>query len=387
MERIYSSQCLKQVESKYNGISLMEKAASGIVSVVENHIKRKPLTIICGSGNNGGDGWAVASMLKNDVTVIYIKEPKTEEGNHYRNKYFGKAIHIEDECAFDIISSSEFILDCIFGIGLNSSATGIYEKVFNAVNNSNAFVISVDVPSGISSDNFEEFPHIKADITVSITSKKLSGVVSPTKYDFGKIYTVPIGLDMRSEKPIALCTDESVLDLLPKRPEYSNKGTFGTLKTLCGSVSMPGAGFLAITAALRTGVGLVKAFGCNNLLDIYKNRISEPIFKCFSKESFIEEKSSAALIGCGIANDYDDCLREIFKNINCPLVIDADGINFLSRNIDICEHIPSETVITPHPGEMARLCNCSIAEVEKNRFQICETVSKKLNCTVVLKGN
>ncbi len=387
MEKIYSSTNIKNAEKAYCGISLMEKAANGIISFIKPYLDGKKLTIICGAGNNGGDGWAVASILyPYPIEVVFLEDPKTKESIFYREKYKGIVFPADSEKGKDAILNSEIILDCIFGIGLSRDAEGIYREIISLINQSNAYVISVDVPSGLSADSGKAFPHVEADETICITAKKLSSVITPSKEFYGKVSVCDINIDMDNFSPVANICEEDILYHLPHRPNNSHKGMFGTLKTLCGSYSMTGAAILAINAALRSGIGLVKAFGENRLLDIYKTQLSEPIYIEFSKNSFMEEKASAMLIGCGIGTEYDEYLRDILINATCPIILDADGINFLSRNIDICERIPTSLIITPHPKEMARLCNCSLSQIQEDRFYQCKNFSEKYNCTVVLKG-
>lgn len=387
MEKIYSAESLKNAEKDYCGISLMEKAAKGIISQLKKHLDGRPLTIVCGAGNNGGDGWAVAHLLNPyPVKVIFTDEPKTKESIFYRKKFHGVSMSANSPQAVTEILQSEIILDCIFGIGLCRDASGIYKKLIDLINESKAYVISADTPSGISSDSGNFCHGVMANETICITAKKLSGAITPTKELYGKIFTHDIGVDMSQHSPLAVICDDEILNFLPSRPKNSHKGTFGTLKTLCGSYYMTGAGFLSINAALRSGVGLVKVFGEDKLLDIYKGQIHEPIYKQFSQEAFIEENASAALIGCGIGVQFENELKDILLNLKCPIILDADGINFLSRNIDICEHISASLILTPHPKEMAKLFGMSVSEVQKNRFSICKEVSEKLNCTVVLKG-
>jgi len=388
MEKIYSAKSLKEAESSLCGITLMERAALCIIDELKPYLNGNKLTVICGSGNNGGDGWAVASILNEyPVCVIYTDEPKTKESMHFRIKYKGISLPASSEEALFEISESSLILDCIFGIGINRPAKGIYKKLFDLVNESDAFVVSADVPSGIPSDCSKTFPHINADLTVCITSRKLSSVVTPTDEAYGKTVVCDIGVDMEGFTPLAEYCNEKIFEYLPKRKSNSHKGTYGTLKTLCGSFHMPGAGILAITSALRSGVGLVKAFGKESLLGIYKNRLTEPVFKDFSTSGFVEEKASAALIGCGIGKEFENQLFDIFSSLSCPVIVDADGINFLSGNIDIFERISSPLVLTPHPAEMARLCGVTTEEVQENRFDLCKEMSEKLNCTIVLKGS
>lgn len=388
MEKIYSSKSLKKAESSYCGISLMKKAAKGIINRIKPLLDGRKLTIICGVGNNGGDGWAVASLLENyPLEVIFTGAPKTKESIFYKERFKGTSFSAESQKAKESILNAQIILDCIFGIGLSRSAEGIYKEVIELINESNAYVVSVDVPSGLSSEGGGNFIHVKANETVCITSKKLSSVITPTKDSYGNIYVHSIDVDMEKETPIALISDDELLKHLPPRPKNSHKGTYGTLKTLCGSYSMTGAGILSITASLRSGVGLVKAYGSESLLNIYKTVMYEPIYKVFSKESFIEEESTAVLIGCGIGTEYEKDLREILLQTKSTIILDADGINFLSRNIDICEQITARLIITPHPKEMARLCGVTVSRVQENRFSLCKELSEKLNCTVVLKGD
>ncbi len=174
------------------------------------------------------------------------------------------------------------------------------------------------------------------------------------------------------------------LNLLKKRPEDSHKGMFGTVKLLCGSTKYTGAALLCCEGALRSGCGMVKLYADEAVCSPVRIRLPEVIN--YSPEFFSDTPAQAAVIGCGISDEHNGILEETIKNINCPAVIDADGINFLASHKDILREADADIILTPHPMEFSRLTGKSVDEINADRVRCAEEFSREYNCTLVLKG-
>jgi NAD(P)H-hydrate epimerase len=178
--------------------------------------------------------------------------------------------------------------------------------------------------------------------------------------------------------------DEKTLNLIKPRKENSSKGDFGTLLTLCGSKNMTGAAYFAVMGALRSGVGLLRFCGDDETLDKAQQILFEPTF--LTLDGIKSTSCTAFLCGCGIGRTYDGYLEQILTDCNVPCVLDADCINFLSQHIDVLGKMKCQKILTPHPGEMARLCKTSIDEIQASREEITMNFARENNCILVLKG-
>ena len=402
----FSSDAVKKAERLCfdSGISpqtLMNNAAHAVYNCISAKAngKTERVTVVCGKGNNGGDGYAIGVIMLEkgyDVEIIYTTEPVTEEALHFWDEYLdagGIALkYSEDEnAAVSRIFSSTLIIDALFGIGFKGSLSGDALSLVNAVNESEGFVVSVDIPSGLSADTgFCEGKNVAADITCTFSVKKNAHLVFPAAGYCGEVVVCDIGIPGRcfdDIDPDMTVSDSSVISSLLPRPVNSHKGTYGTLKALVGSPSMPGAAVMSIRSALRSGVGLVRAFSDNNTVDVIRNNAFEAIAgEYISAEDFLSVPSSAVMIGCGIGREYDDDLFEILTEEKSPVVIDADGINFVSENIDVLSEREYPTILTPHPGEMARLLGQNVSYVQKYRMECASHFASECRCIVVLKG-
>ncbi|MBR4799872.1 MAG: NAD(P)H-hydrate dehydratase [Clostridia bacterium] len=178
--------------------------------------------------------------------------------------------------------------------------------------------------------------------------------------------------------------EEYIRSLIKPRKRDSNKGDFGTLAMLCGSRYMTGAAKLAALGALRSGVGLVKFFGSDGMIDRMQSMLAEPVFADIS--TFSEAKYSAFLCGCGIGREYDSVLPEVLRSCRTHAVLDADCINFLAAHKDLLKEISGGATLTPHPGEMSRLCGKSIEEIQSDRVRTALGFAEEYGCITVLKG-
>ena len=402
----YSALQMKKTEQAFfdsgtDPVALMNSAAYAVYDLITRKAEKylDKITVVCGKGNNGGDGYAVGVIMLErgfDVAVIYTEEPTTEEAAHYWDKYLEKGgialKYNEDENeAASRIFASTLIVDALFGIGYKGKLDGDALSVVNAVNESPAFVVSVDIPSGLSADTgYCDGKNVSADLTCTFTAYKNAHLVYPAAEYCGETVVADIGIPssfLRNAEPCISVIDGSVTELLSPRIKNSHKGTYGTLKALVGSPTMPGAAALSVSAALRAGVGLVKVFTDKRTAGVINSSVFEPIVEEYSSpEAFLASKAQAVMIGCGIGREYDDDLYEILTYEKSPVVLDADGINFVSENIEILSERKYPTVLTPHPGEMARLLGKSVSEVQKHRLEYASYFAAECKCTVVLKG-
>lgn len=386
-----------------NGIfsfsELMFNAGSKATEIIlqKYDCKNKKIAVICGSGNNGGDGFVIAKNLNSfgaDVTVVTpLGMPCTENAKFYFNKL--NCCEITDNL-FKNSENFDIVIDALFGIGLNRKLDENCINLINKINQLNAVRISVDIPSGVSADSGKFMGGaINADLTVTFIALKPCFLLPPGSDYCGEVVVADIGVEpfgfeyLTLEKPI-----------FEKRRHNSHKGSFGTALLFCGSYGMAGAAILSARSALRSGVGIAKCVLTDGIYQAFTSAVPEAVCVPVKQNMYgtlsqnelnIEEltsKCNAILFGCGVGNNSDvfDLLKNILLNTTVPTVIDADGINALCNGIDILKKIKAPIILTPHPGEMARLCNVSVAETENNRIEVSRNFAIKHNVTVVLKG-
>ena len=356
----------------------------------------KKIAVLCGIGNNGGDGFVLADYLYGigaDVTVITpFGKPKTEDAAYYFSQL--KFIKITD--SFDKSIDYDIIIDALFGIGYTCRENEKSEQLFSDINSHSAIKASIDIPSGVEADSGKVLnTAVKADFTVTFIAPKLCFVLPDGSDYCGEVVAADIGVAPLSggypviEKPV-----------FKKRTHNSHKGTYGTALIIAGSYGMAGAAILASKAALRSGLGIAKCVLCDGIYAPFTCAVPEAVCipvkqnekgmlssECIDIPN-LADGSDALLFGCGVgqSGDTEKILQKILKYSEIPTVIDADGINVLSCNIDILKKAKAPVIITPHPGEMARLCGVTVKEVEADRIGIAGNFAKKYSCIVVLKG-
>ena len=369
------------------------KAAAEII-MQKYDCKGKKITVVCGRGNNGGDGCVIAGILAENGAEVTVTAPFGAPATENAAYYYGKLQFVTKADSFT--PNADIIVDAIFGIGFNRAPDEKTAEIIRKMNSADCVRIAVDIPSGVQADSGRVLgPAVNADLTVTFIALKPCFVL-PFGSDYcGEVVVADIGAPpvghsfLTTEKP-----------LFKKRRHNSHKGTFGTGLMLCGSYGMAGAAVLAARAALRSGIGIVKAALCENIY--YPFTVSVPEAVCVPvkpnpRGTLCPENldlpellkgCSAALIGCGMGNNEDTArlVKELIKISEIPLVIDADGINALKGGIDIIEKSKAPIVLTPHPGEMARLCSLTVGEVEENRVQIAKDFAVRHGCVLVLKG-
>lgn len=385
-----------------NGTSyeqLMLNAGNILARRIKKHFKPyqdTKVVFLCGNGNNSGDCFVSAKYLSdtynNDITIAMLcGEPKTELSKKTFNEVPKKAklkITYDLQSIKDAISTSDIVCDGIFGTGFHGELPQSIQKVLSTP--TDAYIIAVDIPSGIDcyTGNVSSGT-LRADETLTFAFKKL-GMISEEAIDYcGEIKVADIGI---TEEHYKSCIENSIQLLdssnirLPYRSNYGHKGTFGRLLHITGSKNMVGACIMASKSALRCGVGLLTI--CTESHDLLPLAMPEPIYinQDFDKVSKELKKSTGILIGCGLGTSEKsvELFKYVVQNAECPLIIDADGINILSNCIDIIKN--KQVILTPHPLEMARLTKTSVNEVQSNRLEVALNFAKEYSCIVILKG-
>lgn len=374
---------------------LMKMAGDSAAREILNryNVVGKNICIICGSGNNGGDGLVIASNLKrhgaNVSLFTPIGFPTTDTALYFKDKV------VDIKIVDDYTNDYDIVIDALFGIGLNRFLSEKIANIINKINNSNCIKIAIDIPSGLFCDGGEVQTAFCADLTLTFSCYKLCQLLPQTSEYCGETVVLDIGLPLDDYAYLTIDKPKP-----QKRPKNSHKGTFGTAVLFCGSYGMCGAQVLASRAALKSGVGIVKALVCDKNYSAFTCSVPEavtiPVETNTSGAPVVYDRtiftalsnSTALLIGCGLGCS-DEARQLVSRTLNktqIPTVIDADGINAIQGNIDIIRNINAPVILTPHPAEMARLCNVTTVEIEANRVKYAKKFAVDNNCYLVLKG-
>ena len=363
---------------------LMERAALAAYKEIDSRFNTGKTTdrtvlVLAGTGNNGGDGLALARLLSDggyrvEVRCVGNPDRATEQWKRQREILRNYSVSVGSKA-----SSREYtiLVDALFGVGLSRAVTGEYEEAVKEFNNSKGFKVSLDIPSGLHADTGEVTGcAVKADMTVTFGFCKRGLVFYPGCEYAGEVIIAPIGISKQSffgELPDMFYYDEEPDRLLPKRERSGNKGTFGKVLLVAGSVNMAGAAVLAARAAYRTGAGLVKIISPSENRVILQGAMPEALFGTQEELKASLSWADVIVIGPGIGTDEyaENCLRTVIMESNLPLVIDADGLNLLSKEQELRRILTLAAgerpfILTPHVGELSRLTGESIDVLRKN---------------------
>jgi hydroxyethylthiazole kinase-like uncharacterized protein yjeF len=399
---------------------LMENAGRQVVAALEaayDDLADRHVAVLCGRGNNGGDGFVVARTLYQrgtDVSVFVIGSLKDIKGDARLNvEILGRlgmtVVEIADEQGWELhfseISKCDLIVDAIFGTGLKEPLAGMLETVAADINSSGIPVTAVDLPSGLSADQAEPIgDSIRAHITVTLAAPKLSLVLPPGESRAGNIVVADIGIppeviEHLDGPRIELLTRESMREMLHPREPDSHKGDFGHVLVVAGSRGKTGAAHLAALGALRSGAGLVTvalpssvqpvvaAMGAEYMtvaLDEQDGRVASD-----AVEQILEMEQDVIALGPGLGRGpgVSGFVDALIARSDCPLILDADALNALQGNTDrLHTGGGRQIVITPHPGEMARLVGLSTDDVQAARLDVARDFATTHQIYVVLKG-
>ena len=379
---------------------LMERAAIKTVEAMENDNTDFSNTVVfCGSGNNGGDGFAVARLLDEkgyNVSVVFVGKESSlsDDCRIQRDIVIKKNIKVVTNIDDDNYTT---VIDAVFGVGLNRKIEGRYLDVIKKMNKMHGKKVAVDIPSGISSvDGSVLGDAFKANLTATFQCEKLGMVMFPGYTYIGKLVVCPIGIDTSiydNEKEISFTYDkEDIINLMPKRKADSHKGSYGKVLMITGSKGMAGASYLSSYAAYKCGAGLVRIYTPEDNRTVLQTLLPEAImttYTDFEKEGLVEAINWAdtVCIGCGlgISDLSDKILETVIETVKVPLIIDADGINMLRDKLDAVNKLDVPVIITPHMMEMSRLTCVSVSDIKKDRLNIIRDFTDKYNVICVLK--
>jgi len=392
-----------------SSIDLMERASENCFNWIINHIdyKNKPFMVFCGTGNNGGDGLAVARMLtekKLDVTT-YILDFGSKKSDDFQinekrlsQTRNARIFYLKEKDDLPLISENAVVIDAIFGSGLSKPVDGFIASVINTINASAAFTLAIDIPSGLFGDN--NFGNagaiIKADVTLSLQFPKLSFLFPMYGHYAGKWVIVPIGLheafinNENCDNYFTLQNDISCL--MKKREKFAHKGHFGHTLLVCGSFGKMGAAVLAAKACMRSGVGLLTIHAPQCGYNILQSVVPEAMLKSDKNKNYITENyfnDNFVAVGIGPGLDKNtDTVNAFYQLLDCckkPMVIDADAINILAENEHLKALMPSNSILTPHIKEFERFANEHFDD-DFRRFEKQKELSTKYKIIIVLKG-
>jgi NAD(P)H-hydrate epimerase len=406
------------------GLVLMENAGKGVARAALKELEGaalKRVAIVAGKGNNGGDGFVCARHLKNagyEVRVFSTVSIKELKGDALKNalawelmggvtRILRRPSDIKKHSVF--FAHSALIIDALLGTGLTSNVRGAIKAVIDYINSLSIRVLSIDMPSGISADTGAVMgTAVSADITVTMALAKLGLYQYPGREYAGRVEVIDIGVPdallVGNDLRCNLIDDDLVRSILRPRSADTNKGSYGHLLVIAGSPGKSGAAYLAATAAMRAGAGLVTIAlpeGLNPLMEIKTTEVmTAPLVETgagtLSVDSLPALKrlirgKSALVIGPGLGDSkgVGDLVRALLtsKDIRLPpILMDADGLNVLKNDISILKKVKAQLVLTPHPGEMARLFNITSAKVQADRVGSAIKLTSSTGAVVLLKG-
>lgn len=419
---VLTAENMKKAEEKANskGLSyytMMERAGNACGDVIAERDKNSKVVILCGKGKNGGDGLVIAGRLWQKgfrnifVVLVHGEISDTLCLEMYENmiKYpvivtdFNK----ESEAAAYHIETADVIVDSVFGIGFKGELEGSSARVVELANgNKNAYKFAIDIPSGLTADgNYADKLYFNTNETLSMIAYKPIHVIKPTANFCGKTTVIDIGINSSdvaefSENYSVLTYDEAVKNI-KSRKYNDHKGTFGKVLTVCGSENMAGCIYLCNQAAVEIGAGIVISAFPECIYSAVTPKMNEPVWQplIYNEKGRISylackdlydkmTEASVIAVGCGIGVDSDtkQTVEFIIENAECPVILDADALNCISKNKDVLKNAKCDILITPHPGEMARLTGKTVSEIEKNRIETAVGFAKEYSVNVLLKG-
>ncbi|MCX7045667.1 MAG: NAD(P)H-hydrate dehydratase [Candidatus Sumerlaeota bacterium] len=396
-------------------LTLMENAGRAMTDEITRVFAPRRVAVVTGKGNNAGDGFVTARMLseqKIEVIVCLLAPGSELKGdaleNFKRMPPEIQRIDISDAEQLEEILERDFdcVVDAILGTGVRGPVTGLFAGAIEEINACGAPVAAVDIPSGLPADGGEaQGPVVRAALTVTMGLPKLGMVAGPSANLVEDLVIADIGFPedlMEAEgSRIHLTMAEQTAGLLPRRPRDGHKGTFGRVFIIAGSRGMTGAAVLTAHGASRSGAGLVYAACPANIEPTLERHLIEPLkvpipsrdgwrFDTQSQNGLLEACQNVDAValgpGLGTAPPTRALVAALCRHVDKPMVIDADGLNCLAGQTNVLRMRPAPTVITPHPGELARLLPATTDEIQSDRIASARRAAEEFDCVVALKG-
>lgn len=401
------------------GVVLMENAGRETAKLLCQHFgvpHDREVVIFAGPGNNAGDGFVIARHLQEmgaDVVIYLLVEPSRIKGDALVNLDIVRRLGIPYHLALDgddikkiRLTTCFAVVDALFGTGLKREIKGHFADAVQLINNAPCPVIAVDIASGIDSDTGIILgTAVQAELTATYGVAKPGHFVYPGRSHSGVLHIIDIGIPSRVIKQAMLHHElldaDTVRTFMPSRSDDSHKGSHGHLLIVAGAIGKTGAGILSGLGALRAGAGLVSLCVADRINAVFESALHEamtipvkggehgaPVFDDFEAILGAMEGKQAAVLGpgCGTAEDTARLIRKIYREVNIPLVIDADGLNILSARPGDLTTANAVRILTPHPGEMARMTGRTSRDIQQNRLHAAKEFAAEHNVFLVLKG-
>ena len=384
--------------------TLMERAAKAALAVLAEHFSTEKVLFLCGNGNNGGDGLAMARFFAEEGGNALVCYAGAWQGNTpdttkmsaecaIQFSLLPQGVPVQKSPALDGISA---VVDALFGIGLTRNIEGDRADLIRRINASGVPVLSVDIPSGVDADTGAVCGvAIRAAHTVSMAAYKFGQILFPGTLLCGRLHVADIGIPVPQPSPHLL--EESDLDRLPPRPARAHKGTFGRVLVIGGSHGMSGAAYFTAKAAYRAGAGLVEIFTPEANRVIYQTQLPEALLTLYDPNDLDKNALRAAIdradaiaigMGLGDAPVVTHLTDTVLARAKVPVVIDADALNELARGGEIRARLAAckaPLILTPHLGEAARLLSCNIPQIAADPISFAAQTSRALAAITVLK--
>ncbi|MDH5599722.1 MAG: NAD(P)H-hydrate dehydratase [Gammaproteobacteria bacterium] len=382
-------------EFEVSGTVLMERAGTAAFDTLKEHWPdAKSICIVCGTGNNGGDGFVVARLAHEqglNVEVLVVDDMQKIKGDALAAKQRLEGGGVTPKLYGNgKLPLADLVVDAVFGTGLNGAVTGDAKYAITAINQHGTPVLALDIPSGLLADTGNvEGDVVHADVTISFIGLNQGLLTAKGPDCCGELVFTDLQIPAaaKAKVPTSIKRLNISEPVFKKRDKDSHKGLFGHVLVIGGDVGMSGAARLACEAALRSGTGLVSLatrYAHASIINSSRPEIMSYPAERENEIEFLLEKADVLAVGPGLGkSEWSATLLAAALNSTKPLIIDADGLNLLA----IEPYQRENWILTPHPGEAARLLDVSIKDIQENRFSAIKQLAEKFGGTVVLKGN
>ena len=395
-------------EQRVPSLELMERAGVAVAEAARAVARPGPARVVCGKGNNGGDGLVCARLLADtgyevEALLLWPKDELSADASVNLGRFDGTAVQVGPEEVAPALQGAGVIVDAVFGTGFSGAPRAPADAAIEAINGCDAPVVAADIASGVDASTGEvEGTAVDADVTVTFHRAKLGHWIAPGKAHTGELRMAEIGIPAGAPgDPAAGVIAGDVLALVPPRAPSSTKFDSGQVLVVGGSRGLTGAVCMAAEAAIRAGAGYATVAVPADLEAIFEVKLTEVMSHGFgdaegrlaasSAEAILEaaERSAAVVLGPGLGRDEDslELARAIARRIEAPLLIDADGLNAHAERLDSIAERASPTVLTPHAGELGRLLGRESREVAEHRLACAREAAERSAAIVVLKGD
>jgi ADP-dependent NAD(P)H-hydrate dehydratase / NAD(P)H-hydrate epimerase len=392
---------------------LMENAGEAAYFVIQSQfgIENKKFMVLCGSGNNGGDGLVAARKIHSSgglVKVCLLSDASKFKGPAQQNHKIISQLPVEKESFQSIekledqISQCDAVVDAIFGTGLTREIKGKYKHIIDLINKSGKTVFSIDIPSGINGNSGEIMGvAVRSNFTVTYGLPKIGNLLFPGYEYGGKLYVSHISFppSMYNQDSFKIAVNDPVK--LPERETDTHKGDFGDALFIAGASSYLGAPYFSALSFLKAGGGYSRLASPSSITSFIAGKGSEIVFvpqkntktgsiALNNKSNLLElsRKVDMVVMGPGLSlnEETQQLVREMTDEISKPLLVDGDGITALCRDLNVVKRRKAPIILTPHLGEMSRISGLSVSKIKENRIDVLQEQAKKLGAVIVLKG-